>query len=314
MLAAAREAWSAKATGCTARRCRARRRRAWRRVRASPAAPWPRGISAGATSAGCSEARRSGDRRGRHVRLAPARAVRRGGGGARGEAGAGGDYEQLQAIGAGAPFRAIAERIGHAELSDIRRQREPWQRVASVAFASHRTGEGLRAYREVGAMLFAPDRAGAEAAIVRDYLADRERPAHRLAGGADASPSRRAGAQRRHPGRVAEARCTGAGRGGGRAGVLATNDGERRFAPGDRLVFLENDRALGVKNGMLGTVEAVTAGRIVVRLDGAEERRVEVATNAYQALDHGYATTIHKSQGRRWTGRLCWPRRRWTAT
>ncbi len=138
-------------------------------------------------------------------------------------------------------------------------------------------------------------------------------PAHRLAGGADASPSRRAGAQRRHPGRVAEARCTGAGRGGGER---AFRDQRRRarFAPGDRLVFLENDRALGVKNGMLGTVEAVTAGRIVVRLDGAEERRVEVATNAYQALDHGYATTIHKSQGRRWTGRLCWPRRRWTAT
>jgi hypothetical protein len=31
-----------------------------------------------------------------------------------------GDHEQLQAIGAGAPFRAIAEEIGHAGLSDIR--------------------------------------------------------------------------------------------------------------------------------------------------------------------------------------------------
>ncbi len=30
-----------------------------------------------------------------------------------------GDHEQLQAIGAGAPFRAITEEIGHAELSEI---------------------------------------------------------------------------------------------------------------------------------------------------------------------------------------------------
>ncbi len=37
--------------------------------------------------------------------------------------------EQLQAIGAGAPFRAITEEIGHAELSQIRRQRIDWQRT-----------------------------------------------------------------------------------------------------------------------------------------------------------------------------------------
>ncbi|SEP50633.1 Ti-type conjugative transfer relaxase TraA [Methylobacterium sp. ap11] len=207
-----------------------------------------------------------------------------------------GDHEQLQAIGAGAPFRAIAEAIGHTELSDIRRQREPWQRAASVAFASHRTTEGLQAYQKAGAIEIAPDRAHAEAMIVRDYLADRERRptgsrvvlAHRRADVRALNDSIRAALQKR-----------GALVQGEEAGERAfpTNDGERWFAPGDRLVFLENDRALGVKNGMLGTVEAVAAGRIVVRLDGAEERRVEVATDAYQAFDHGYATTIHKSQG-----------------
>ncbi len=66
-----------------------------------------------------------------------------------------GDHEQLQAIGAGAPFRAIAEAIGHVELSDIRRQRADWQRAASVHFATHRTAEGLAAYRDRGAISFA---------------------------------------------------------------------------------------------------------------------------------------------------------------
>ncbi len=59
-----------------------------------------------------------------------------------------GDHEQLQAIGAGSPFRAIAERIGSVELTDIRRQKHDWQREASVAFATHRTAEGLQHYAE----------------------------------------------------------------------------------------------------------------------------------------------------------------------
>src|SRR5690606_25612535 len=91
--------------------------------------------------------------------------------------------------------------------------------------------------------------------------------------------------------------------GPGRALSFQTNDGKREFAPGDRIVFLQNDRDLGVKNGMLGTVEAVEPGRIFARLDGGarsgEEgaRAVSVTMNDYQAIDHGYATTIHKNQG-----------------
>jgi Ti-type conjugative transfer relaxase TraA len=88
-----------------------------------------------------------------------------------------GDHEQLQAIGAGAPFRAITEEIGHAELSEIRRQRVDWQREASVDFATHRTAEGLAAYRDRGNISFAESGEDARGQIVRDYLADRdERP------------------------------------------------------------------------------------------------------------------------------------------
>ncbi len=54
-----------------------------------------------------------------------------------------GDHEQLQAIGAGAPFRAIAEAVGHVQLSEVRRQKADWQKQASIDFASHRTAAGL---------------------------------------------------------------------------------------------------------------------------------------------------------------------------
>ncbi|TBD12604.1 BID domain-containing protein, partial [Rhizobium ruizarguesonis] len=57
-----------------------------------------------------------------------------------------------------------------------------------------------------------------------------------------------------------------------------------------------------VKNGMLGEVIAVAPDAIQVRLDGKAQtqdgqRQVTVPVNRYQAFDHGYATTIHKTQG-----------------
>ncbi|MET4692152.1 Ti-type conjugative transfer relaxase TraA [Sinorhizobium fredii] len=207
-----------------------------------------------------------------------------------------GDHEQLQAIGAGAPFRAIAEQIGHVELSDIRRQREGWQREASVSFATHKTAEGLAAYRDKGNIRFAAGRDEARAEIVRDYLADREqRPdgtrvamAHRRADVRALNADIRSELQER--GQLAKGEEDG-------ELVFQTNDGKRTFAPGDRIVFLENSRDLGVKNGMLGTVEHVQSGRIIAQLDGRNGDSVSIPMDTYQAIDHGYATTIHKNQG-----------------
>ncbi|KIP98667.1 hypothetical protein RU07_22055, partial [Agrobacterium tumefaciens] len=46
-----------------------------------------------------------------------------------------GDPQQLQPIEAGAAFRAIADRIGYAELETIYRQRQQWMRDASLDLA-----------------------------------------------------------------------------------------------------------------------------------------------------------------------------------
>ncbi|MGO7675018.1 Ti-type conjugative transfer relaxase TraA [Rhizobium leguminosarum] len=211
-----------------------------------------------------------------------------------------GDHEQLQAIGAGAPFRAIAEQIGHAELSDIRRQRVGWQRKASVDFATHETAKGLAAYRDNGDIRLSETKDEARSEIVRDYLADRD---ERTEGTRVAMAHRRADVRAIND----EIRSALQERGelvkGEEAGELTfqTNDGKRSFAPGDRIVFLENDRDLGVKNGMLATVESVEAGQIVAQLDGPGGKgrgdSVSVPMRDYRAVDHGYATTIHKNQG-----------------
>lgn len=215
-----------------------------------------------------------------------------------------GDHEQLQAIGAGSPFRAIVEQVGAIELSEIRRQKQEWQRQASTAFATHRTGEGLEKYAEHGDVRFLKDRDVARADLVADYLADLDQ---RPLGSRIALAHRRTDVRAINADIRSKLQANGklarGERGTGELGcerVYQTTDGKRAFAPGDRIVLLENDRHLGVKNGMLGTVMAVEQNAIQVRLDGAvlnKTREVTLSIKSYQAFDHGYATTIHKSQG-----------------
>src|SRR5665213_3518565 len=206
-----------------------------------------------------------------------------------------GDPEQLQPIGAGAAFRSVAERVGFVELEGVRRQHEDWQRAASVDFGRYRTAEGLAAYAERGAIRLDDTGEQARSAIVRDVMADMAvRPdgsrlvlAHRRVDVQDLNEAIRAARQER----------------GELVGEIAyqTTEGARFFAPGDRLLFRENNRDLGVKNGMLGTVEQAEEGRLGVRLDSArgpgQGRAVSVSMADYAAVDHGYAVTIHKAQG-----------------
>jgi hypothetical protein len=60
-------------------------------------------------------------------------------------------------------------------------------------------------------------------------------------------------------------------------------------------MFLRNERELGVKNGMLGTIERVDRTGMAVRLD--DGRAVAFDHKVYADLTHGYAATVHKAQG-----------------
>ncbi|MFS8125519.1 Ti-type conjugative transfer relaxase TraA, partial [Rhizobium sp. BR 250] len=230
-----------------------------------------------------------------------------------------GDHEQLQAIGAGSPFRAITEQIGAIELTEIRRQKHDWQQQASLALATRRTEEALQKYDGQNAIRLADDRALACADLVRDYLKDRrDNPhqsrialAHRRVDVRAINDAIRKGLQA--DGVLAEGSSQSVTQdeiSGVRNSVPQTDgeiiyrtvNGKRTFAAGDRIVLLRNDRGLAVKNGMLGTVESVEPDALQVRLDGLSSdpetgRRLTIRPKDYHSFDHGYATTIHKAQG-----------------
>jgi len=76
---------------------------------------------------------------------------------------------------------------------------------------------------------------------------------------------------------------------------LTVERGARNFASGDRVMFLQNERGLGVRNGTLGTVEQVSAQSMTVQTDNGRSVRFDLRD--YNRIDHGYAATIHKAQG-----------------
>ncbi|HTU09557.1 MAG TPA: Ti-type conjugative transfer relaxase TraA [Allosphingosinicella sp.] len=200
-----------------------------------------------------------------------------------------GDPEQLQAIEAGAAFRSIAERHGSIEITDIRRQREDWQRDATRHLATGRTGEALRAYDEQGHVQVAETREQARADLVDRW--DRDRAA---TPGATRIILTHTNDEVRALNNSARARMLDAGQLGEDV-TLRAERGSRSFASGDRIMFLKNERSMGVKNGSLGTVQSVTGARMAVMLD--DGRAVAFDLKDYAQIDHGYAASIYKAQG-----------------
>lgn len=225
-----------------------------------------------------------------------------------------GDAFQLHAVDAGDAFRAVsreAEQAGVlASLTEIVRQKEVWQREASVSLSRHEIGAALDAYHARGQIVLYESLDAARDALVRQVLADRQaRP--------DESQILLAhtNAQRTRINLAVRSALFETGELGVDQVVrLAVDEPngppsfrEMSLAAGERIMFSQNEYVMNVKNGTLATIERIEsrahdgqAGKglgplLHVRLD--DGRRLAVDPARYGALDYGYALTIHKSQG-----------------
>ncbi len=70
---------------------------------------------------------------------------------------------------------------------------------------------------------------------------------------------------------------------------------QRKFSQGDRVVFLKNDSKLGVKNGTKGDITGIEGNNITVKT--ALGKSLAVNMRQYNNIDYGYCMTPHKAQG-----------------
>jgi Ti-type conjugative transfer relaxase TraA len=205
-----------------------------------------------------------------------------------------GDPEQLPAIGAGAPFRALIDRIAPARLLEVRRQSLEWQRAATVAFAQSRTADALQAYAAEGRIRLEADPVARTIELfLESYMRQGTQAAlaHTNVDVMALNDGIRAGLKRIGALEV------------GHGGVYQTRAGAREFLSGDRITLLRNARLraadgrgfLEVRNGQLGNVVRADHDALYVNID--DTGMVRVPLREYPDVDHGYALTVHKTQG-----------------
>jgi hypothetical protein len=197
-----------------------------------------------------------------------------------------GDDRQLPEIQAGGLFSVLADRLGAIELTQVRRQREAWDRDALAALRDGDVDRFADAYQEHGRIVAAPTAEAARERLVADWLASHERGgrpimlAHRRRDVADLNERARRALRERE--KIGDDQLTAHG---------------RAFAVGDRVVARRNDRRMGIVNGDTGRVAAI--GDYAVTLTLAGNKTVQVSESYVRAghLEHGYALTAHLAQG-----------------
>ena len=215
-----------------------------------------------------------------------------------------GDPAQLQPVGIGAPFRAITERIGFTELNHIQRQDSPGDCTASQLLARGLVGQALDHYGSQQQIHLVDSNeeddegegGGGSATQLRlvvdwsqgltaENIQERLILAHR---NSDVKELNQA----------AREKIQGLGLlGKDTQKVVTTNHHTIHLSSGDRILFLRNDRQLGISNGEFATISKIDGDKITVKLGKTSTREMTFSTNEYQDFNYGYAATVHKSQG-----------------
>lgn len=208
-----------------------------------------------------------------------------------------GDPDQLQPVGPGALFRGILERLGYIEIQEIYRQEEIWQKEATKAFACGDVTDALTAYEERGFVHLEKTDNDAMNKLVADWkqlFLEKNNLAQQLV-----ITYRNQDVQQLNT-LIRQTLVENGALSEGYA--LQTKSGVKHIAKGERLLFLENNHKLGVKNGRFATVTKVDfleSGRVRsfnVILDG-HDKEITIDPKKYNHVDYGYAATVHKTQG-----------------
>lgn len=208
-----------------------------------------------------------------------------------------GDSRQVQPIDAGAPFRALADSVNTARLTEIIRQRYDWMREAVHHFADGDARTALSLYAAEGKLFQSETRDAAMTRLIAAWNRGRTADLKEtliLAGTRAETHALNLLAQ--------ELR-----RLGGELGKRSIAVGGTAFFEGDRVMFSKNSHSLRVANGEFGVVENIRGvlsspfTPIVIRLDRLDERgeaiRVTLTPSQYHHIQLGYAVTTHKAQG-----------------
>lgn len=214
-----------------------------------------------------------------------------------------GDAAQLKPIEAGRPYEQLLglDNIPKAEILTIRRQKHAWQREVAGKLRNGDISEAMTAYQGAGLIKHSNTFDSLLEQIKGDWLADREKhptetqlvlaPTNEMV--RDINDSIRAELFKRKELLKKDQVSIDVARPNGKLE-------KRDFTVGDTISLLKNDYSLGVFNGDSGKITAtrrVKRGVFEFDVELANGKTTTLNTDKYKSFDHGYAVTVHKSQG-----------------
>ena len=213
-----------------------------------------------------------------------------------------GDPSQLQPVSSSNAWKAVESMVGCTVISDARRQASEQERRWTEAFAAggSKASAAIKGYADSGYVRFDDTAEVAIRGLADSYYNTGNPDETRLALAYTRDDVARLNAAIREKALergIVNARTV---RNYGTAQRLVRGKPVSRdlvFGEGDRVVFEEANAGLGVTRNTTGTVIETGPARLVLRLDGAEAQEVELVGDEIKVLDHGYATTLHRSQG-----------------
>lgn len=224
-----------------------------------------------------------------------------------------GDGAQLQPVEAGPAFRLVTERLGKSEMNTVLRQKEDWQKEATVLFGQQKTAEALRLYMDKGHVHLVDGikesrsidiREGTKSELAKAWHSDFTKSseknylilAHTNRDVKDLND--RVRNLLKESGQISKNDFTFAIKKEEEDdfGKRFAKSERKKFSQGDRIVFTRNNYGLGVKNGNMGTILSLNRQKIVVKLDN-EKKELSFVPKLNPYFDQGWAITIHKSQG-----------------
>jgi conjugative relaxase-like TrwC/TraI family protein len=197
-----------------------------------------------------------------------------------------GDSGQLPSVLAGGWLAAVGRRLGAVRLTEVMRQRDPFERRALGALHDGIPERWISWASAAGRLEVLPEGRGAFEQAVSEWAAAMEEH-----GPGQAVMIARENETRRALNELAREHQQGLGR----LGEERTY-GPARVAVGERVICRQNDYDLNVDNGLRGTVRQVARSGIVIESDA---RAVYELPAGYVAehVEHAYCLTGHGMQG-----------------
>ena len=205
-----------------------------------------------------------------------------------------GDPAQLPEIEAGGAFAALTRQPTALHLNGHGRQVAAWEQQALLALRAGNPVAALDAYREHGHLHLSADRQQLRATLAADYLTARreEKDPWQVA---VLAPQRRDVTELN---RVIRQELLAEGLLGRRSMKITTAEGQLDYRKGDQVIVTRNHHDRDLLNGTRGTVHTLRRDGLVVQLTDGRRVLLEKDWLAGGDLEHGYAMTLHKSQGR----------------